>query len=65
MIIDIEEFKTLIKRKRNEYFISPYDLIYDVFVNFEYHLKEKTYFIEQASEIIENIRKTLEIYTTH
>ncbi|MDC4183729.1 type II restriction endonuclease [Mycoplasma bradburyae] len=57
MIIDIEEFKALIKRKRNEYFISPYDLIYEVFVNFGYHLKEKTYFIEQASEIIENIRK--------
>lgn len=55
--IDIDEYKEEIKGKRNEWFIQPYDLVYKQFEEYEFHLKAKEYFIENASFIVEKLRE--------
>ena len=51
------EYKKIIKNERTKFFDSPYDLTYKVFEDLGYHKKEPDYFVENASEIIENLRK--------
>lgn len=51
----IEEFENLIREKRAE-IPSPYARVYKEFIALGYDKKDKDYFINNASEIVENLR---------
>lgn len=51
-----KEYKELIKSERKKEFDPPYDFIYDIFEELEYHLKNKDFFLNNASEIVNTIR---------
>ncbi len=56
--ISLEEYKELIKENRETWFKNPYDLIYDNFIKLEYDKKSKKFFLENASTIVETLRKS-------
>lgn len=56
-MITTDEYKKIIKDERKKSFDTPYDLTYKVFEDLGYHKKEPDYFIENASEIVENLRE--------
>lgn len=56
-MITTDEYKKIIKDERKKSFDTPYDLTYKVFEYLGYHKKEPDYFIENASEIVENLRE--------
>ncbi|MFC6276853.1 type II restriction endonuclease [Psittacicella hinzii] len=53
----VDEYKDFIKEERKQTFLQPYDLIYETFKKLSYHLKDKSFFIENASFIVEELRK--------
>lgn len=55
-IIDIKNYKEIIRRSRENYFKTPYDLVYENFINLKYNKRPKEYFFENASSIVENLR---------
>lgn len=54
--MSVEEYKVLIKEKRESLFLSPYDFVYASFKDLGYEKKEKDYFRDNASSIVENLR---------
>lgn len=56
-IISIEEYRELIRIGRKKYFKTPYDLVYDEFVKLGYDKKNNDYFFNNASELVEKLRK--------
>ena len=56
-IISVEEYKKFIKDKRINWFKQPYDLVYDNFIKLEYDKKDHGFFFDNASMIVENLRK--------
>lgn len=55
--ITLELYKKHIKEERINWFKQPYDLVYDNFVKLGYSQKDFGFFFENASEIVENLRK--------
>ncbi len=57
--MELEEYKQFIKTKREQFFCNdkPYDLIYRNFEEQGYFKKNASYFLNNASEIVESIRK--------
>lgn len=55
-IIDIKNYKEIIRRSREKYFKTPYDLVYENFINLKYNKRPKEYFCENASIVVENLR---------
>ena len=56
--ISIDDYINLIKRNRKKAFKKPYDLVYDNFVKLNYDKVDKSFFFDNASEIVENLRQT-------
>lgn len=54
--ISLEEYKNLIKSERINAFKQPYDLVYDNFVELGYDKKSKEFFLNNASEIVTELR---------
>lgn len=52
-----EEYKALIKARREEYFKQPYELVYDAFITLGYNKKDSLYFQKNASYIVEQLRE--------
>ena len=52
----ISNYQKLIKKRRNELFGSSYDLVYKVFCNKGFDKKESSFFVENASFIVEELR---------
>lgn len=55
--IQLEDYKNLIREERTEYFPQPYDLVYENFVKLDYDKFYKNYFLDNASNIVEDLRK--------
>lgn len=55
--ISIDEYTDLIKENRKKAFKKPYDLVYDNFVKLNYDKVDKSFFFDNASEIVEKLRK--------
>ena len=55
--ISLDNYNKLVKAARLEYFKSPYDLAYENFIRLGYDKKNPSFFSENASLIIENLRK--------
>ncbi len=55
--LNVSEFKKLIRVKRKEIMQSPFDLTYQSFKKLEYTAEDKNFFLENASEIVESMRK--------
>lgn len=55
--MSLENYNRLVKSARIEYFKSPYDLAYENLVKLGYDQKDPSFFAENASLIIENLRK--------
>ncbi len=53
----LEEYKERVKKERNATFMQPYDLIYDSFVSLGYDKKDVDFFKNNASHIVEQLRK--------
>lgn len=56
--INLEIYKETIKSKRNKVFEQPYEFVYRNFLKLNYDKKGKEYFKENASHMIEELRKT-------
>lgn len=54
----LDDYKDLVKKERKDWFKSPYKLVYDNFIKLGYDKKDSNYFKQNASTIIENIRKS-------
>lgn len=52
-----EEYKEIVKDIRKGYFLSPFELAYESFVKLGYHQKEEDYFRENASDVMDSMRK--------
>lgn len=55
--ISVSSYKELVKEKRKECFKQPYDLVYDNFIELGYQNAKKEFFLNNASEIVEKLRK--------
>lgn len=55
--ISIDEYKDYVKDQRKTWFKQPYDLVYDNFISLDYNSKTAEYFFENASEIVESLRR--------
>ena len=55
--ISIDEYSSFVKQKRNSWFMSPYELVYKAFSDMGYASKDKEFFIDNASEIVETLRE--------
>lgn len=55
--IYLDDYKNIVKDERKHWFKQPYDLAYDNFIELGYGEKNSEYFLENASEVVENIRK--------
>lgn len=56
--MNINEFKQFVKDKRSLEMLSPFDLTYKSFDKLGYTEKQKKFFLENASEIVDNMRDT-------
>ncbi|MBR2295674.1 MAG: hypothetical protein IJ869_07955 [Clostridiales bacterium] len=54
--IDLSTYQEYVKKERNRFFETPYNLVYHSFVNLGYDQKEPSYFISNASDIVEALR---------
>ena len=50
------EFKELVRKEREKNFVKPYDLAYNSFLNLKLDLQDKNYFLNNASQIIHDMR---------
>ena len=55
--ISIDEYTDLIKENRKKAFKKPYDLVYDNFIKLNYDKEDKSFFFDNASEIVEKLRQ--------
>lgn len=55
--MSLDEYKNIIKASRNLNFKQPYEFVYDIFFNLGYDKKDKNYFREKASSIVEQLRE--------
>ena len=55
-IISLDDYKSIVREERQTYFKQPYDLVYDKFVELGYDTKDTNFFLENASEVVENLR---------
>ena len=53
------EFKTLISKERKSHFITPFALVYKTFCDLGYDQKNSDYFLNNPSEYIIAMRKTV------
>lgn len=51
-----DDFKKMVKKERERSFPKPYDLVYQEFETECYHLKDPSFFFENASLIIQQLR---------
>ncbi|VEU72877.1 restriction endonuclease-like domain-containing protein [Mycoplasmopsis gallopavonis] len=56
--ISIEKYQKLIKDLRKDFFKQPTILIYELFQKLKYHEKDSAFFENNASQIVENLRKS-------
>lgn len=54
-IIDIKEYTEIIKKERKNWFLQPYDLVYEQFEKENFHLEDTEFFMKNASMIIETL----------
>lgn len=54
--MEIEEFKKYYRKKRLEIFIKPYELAYKSFMDLNYNLKDKDFFLKNPSDVVINLR---------
>lgn len=52
-----EDFESLIKQKRGNEFPKTFEIVHDAFLELKLDKKDKNYFFENASEIVENLRE--------
>ncbi len=55
--INRETFQNLIKKEREQYFLPPYDLVYNCFTELGFDKKDPAYFENNASTMIELLRQ--------
>lgn len=55
--MDLDVFKKLIKKNRPQKMLSPFELTYSSFIELGYDKKDKRFFIDNASLIVEEMRK--------
>lgn len=55
--ISVDDYEKLIQKERKAYFKQAYDLVYDNFTKLEYDKKDKDFFLENASEVVEKLRE--------
>lgn len=56
--MSLDEYKDLVKNSRNLKFKQPFEFVYDIFLNLKYDEKDQTYFRENASNIVEHLRRS-------
>lgn len=54
----IEEYQNLVKETRKTFFQKPYDLVFSVFEEEGFHTKDPSFFRENASLIVERLRRS-------
>lgn len=54
--ISREDYKKMVRREREVYFGSPFDLAYKVFVDLGLSGKDRRYFFNHASDVVERMR---------
>lgn len=54
--ISVDSFKKIIQEERNKYFKVPYDFTYECFEKLDYHNKDISFFEQNASDIVTNLR---------
>ena len=55
--MNIEEYKSLVRKRRVEEFPSPYEIAYTAFTELDYHKQGSEFFSCNASQIVEVMRK--------
>ena len=55
-MINLKEYDEYIKNERNSKFDTPYQVVYDTFIQMEFANKDSEYFEENASSIVERLR---------
>ena len=55
--MNIEDYKQLIKKERLKHFDTPYDMIYQALEQLGYHKKDVSFFVDNASNIVEKLRQ--------
>ena len=55
--ISRDEYKAIVKDKRTAYFASPFELAYENFVKLGFHQRGEEYFVENASDVMDSLRK--------
>ena len=56
-MIDITKYNEYIKQERNSHFASPFEVVYNTFLQLELNHKSPDYFENNASSIVEELRK--------
>ncbi len=56
--ISVEEYREIVKTERKIWFKQPYELVYDNFIKLGYHKAGIDYFMSEASNIVEKLRKS-------
>ena len=56
-IISRDDYKEMVKDRRKDFFLSPFELAYKSFVNLGYHQKDESFFRENASLVMDSMRK--------
>lgn len=54
--VSLEDYKIRVRNERTTFFPQPYDLIYKNFLQLGYHHKDQEYFLNNASEVVEELR---------
>ena len=52
----VDEFKEFVKKERNGYFKTPYELVYQVFCENKLDEEPSDYFVQHASEVVDTLR---------
>ena len=55
-MIDLREYLEIIKKERPQFFKSSFERAYSAFVKLGFHEKDKKYFIDNASDIVNQMR---------
>lgn len=57
MLTTIEDYKKIIKKERDVFFNNSFERAYKAFCKLEYDRKKQDYFLENASNVVETMRK--------
>lgn len=55
--ISNDEYKEIVKNNRKDYFATPFELAYENFVKLGYQTKDESFFIDNASEVMDALRR--------